>query len=85
MAKIYVQTIILVITLVILILLRLHLLAYDFVLPDIVLDVPVCIIIVAIVINEKFTKGEHWGFGQRLALFFAFFAILYLRLQLGWS
>jgi len=84
MAKIYVKTIILVIILVIMILLRLHLLVYDFALPDIALDVPICTIIVAIIINEKFTKGEHWGFGQRLALFFAFFAILYFRLQLGY-
>lgn len=83
MAKIYLKTIILVVFLVIMILLRLHLLAYDFTLPDIVSDVSICTIIVAIIINEKLTKGEHWGIGHRLALVLAFFAIVYLRFQLG--
>jgi hypothetical protein len=83
MAKIYVKTIVLVVFLVIMALLRLHLLIYVFPLPDVVLDTFICTVIVAIIINEKFTRGERWGIGQRFAVFLAFFAILYLRLKIG--
>jgi hypothetical protein len=83
MAKIYVKTIFLVVFLVIMVLLRLHLLIYVFPLPDVVSDTFIGTIIVAIIINEKFTRGERWGIGQRFAVVLAFFAILYLRLKLA--
>lgn len=80
MAKIYVKTILLVIVVCILTLLRLNLLSFSVPVPSFLLDTLIGLGIVAIVINEKLTKGEHWYAWHYAVLLVAFILILCLRL-----
>jgi len=80
MAKIYVKTILLVILVVIMVLFRLNLLTISIPIPAFLLDTLIGLGIVAIIINEKLTKGEHWYAWHYAVLLVAFILILCLRL-----
>jgi len=69
MAKIYVKTIFLVVVCVCLLLARLGLLNLPVYISAFCLDFLIGIIIVAVLINEKLTRGERWTRSHYLLLF----------------
>jgi hypothetical protein len=83
MAKIYVKTIVLVVLVVIMALFRMNLLTVSILFPAFLLDTLIGLGIVAVVINEKLTKGEHWHTWHYAFSLVAFILILCLRLLVG--
>jgi len=79
MPKIYVKTIVLVTIVVLLTCLRLELLKLSFPIPPFVYDVFIGGGIVAIIVNEKFTKGERWTTWHYIFVLLAMMWIFYVR------
>lgn len=85
MAKIYVKTILLVVVFVVLLLARLGLLCVNVLTcPEVtwMADWFLTVVLAAIVINEKFTKGEKWKQRHVLLLLFSAFLFAVARSQI---
>lgn len=83
MPKIYAKTILLAVFVTVLTLLRLNLLRFSLFVPGYVLDILMMSSIVAIIINEKLTRGERWHKAHYALLLIVFILILWLRLMLA--
>ncbi len=82
MPKIYVKTILLTIAAVVLVELRLNLLTFNFnTVPKAAYDTLIYTCILTIIINEKFTKSEHWNTINYLAFLVLAFAGAIIRLM----
>lgn len=84
MPKIYFKTIVLVVAAVILIALRLNQLFHFlmFATPsdiDVLLDLGIVMSITAIILNEKFTRGEHWRLRHYFVLLLIAVLFIWIR------
>lgn len=82
MAKIYFKTILMTAAFAFLLFLRLKLLNISVDLPNPFLEFILASLVVAIIINEKLTKGEHWTKGHMLLLVFLMFLIFFIILRI---